>query len=358
MSKGSYHFEGFVLDAVDRRLSGEQGAIEISARYFDALALMLSEHGRLVTKQRFLDEVWRGIPVTDEALTQCIRTLRRQLGDDASRPRFIETVPKHGYRFIAPLSEAAAVEGEMTRTVAAPTGFHDPTPRHRVRVAVAGTIGGGAAGLLGGAIYGFSGVFDAASGGGGVSGILTMATVTMVIGLLGGASVALGVSLFSSSASRPGLRVVAGGAAGGLTVGAVAKILAIDAFALLLGRPPGQITGAAEGAVLGAMVGLGVWVAARTSRRFAWILTALLGASSGAAISLGGGRLMGGSLELLALQFPGSRLRMDHLGRWVGEPDFGPVSATVSAGLEGLLFCSFVVAALFWKSDGDRRAQT
>ena len=43
------------------------------------------------------------MPVTDEALTQCIKTLRRQLGDDASRPRFIETVPKHGYRFIAPV---------------------------------------------------------------------------------------------------------------------------------------------------------------------------------------------------------------------------------------------------------------
>ena len=43
------------------------------------------------------------MPVTDEALTQCIKTLRRQLGDSASSPRFIETVPKHGYRFIAPV---------------------------------------------------------------------------------------------------------------------------------------------------------------------------------------------------------------------------------------------------------------
>ena len=50
-----------------------------------------------------MGEVWRGIPVTDEALTQCIRTLRKQLGDDAARPRFIETVPKNGYRFVAPV---------------------------------------------------------------------------------------------------------------------------------------------------------------------------------------------------------------------------------------------------------------
>ena len=65
--------------------------------------MLVGEAGKLVTKDRFLDEVWRGVPVTDEALTQCIKTLRRQLGDDAASPRFIETVPKHGYRFIAPV---------------------------------------------------------------------------------------------------------------------------------------------------------------------------------------------------------------------------------------------------------------
>ncbi|WP_409574712.1 transcriptional regulator [Sphingopyxis sp. PET50] len=67
---------------------------------------MLREKGRLVTKDRFMDEVWRGVPVTDEALTQCIRALRRVLSDDAGRPRFIETVPKHGYRFIGSIETA------------------------------------------------------------------------------------------------------------------------------------------------------------------------------------------------------------------------------------------------------------
>ena len=57
---------------------------------------MVREAGTLVTKDGFLDEVWAGVPVTDEALTQCIKSLRRALGDDAARPQFIETVPKHG----------------------------------------------------------------------------------------------------------------------------------------------------------------------------------------------------------------------------------------------------------------------
>ena len=99
----SYSFDLFRLDPADRRLTRDGAPVEVSARYFDALALLVAERGRLVSKDRFMGEVWRGIPVTDEALTQCIRTLRKQLGDDAARPRFIETVPKHGYRFVAPV---------------------------------------------------------------------------------------------------------------------------------------------------------------------------------------------------------------------------------------------------------------
>ena len=103
---GSFRFEGFELDPGNRRLSRDGAPVELSARYLDALVLLAGEQGRLVSKDRFLEEVWRGIPVTDEALTQCIKTLRRQLGDDAANPRFIETVPKHGYRFLAPVEVA------------------------------------------------------------------------------------------------------------------------------------------------------------------------------------------------------------------------------------------------------------
>jgi len=92
-----FRFDHFVLDPGDRRLKRDDVPVELNARYLDALALLVREAGKLVSKDRFLEEVWRGVPVTDEALTQCIRTLRRQLGDDAARPRFIETIPKHGY---------------------------------------------------------------------------------------------------------------------------------------------------------------------------------------------------------------------------------------------------------------------
>src|SRR5688572_32861655 len=99
-----YQFDRFSLDAHERRLFAGEVPVELNSRYFDALLLLLQHPGTLLSKERFLQEVWRGIPVTDEVLTQCIKTLRRQLGDSATRPHLIETIPKHGYRFIAAVS--------------------------------------------------------------------------------------------------------------------------------------------------------------------------------------------------------------------------------------------------------------
>lgn len=101
---GLLRFDAFELDFDNRQLRRDGQPIELGSRYFDALALLAAQSGELVTKEAFMERVWHGIPVTDEALTQCIRSVRRALGDDASNPRFIQTVPKHGYRFVADMS--------------------------------------------------------------------------------------------------------------------------------------------------------------------------------------------------------------------------------------------------------------
>jgi DNA-binding winged helix-turn-helix (wHTH) protein len=122
-----YHFGQFVLDPDDRRLLRDGVPVELNARYLDALGLLVRNAGSLISKDRFLSEVWKDVPVTDEALTQCIRLLRQRLVDDASRPRFIETVPKHGYRFIA---EVRWCEGSAPVDNAAPhTLPRRPRPR-------------------------------------------------------------------------------------------------------------------------------------------------------------------------------------------------------------------------------------
>ena len=338
----SFAFEHFVLDPADRQLRRGGTVVELNGRYFDALTLLVREPGKLISKDRFLDEVWRGVPVTDEALTQCVRTLRRQLGDDASRPRFIETVPKHGYRFIAPVDSTGAPATLHRPVESAPYPWKDP-----LLLGGAGIIGGGIAGFIGGIIYGFLGSSEPLQPGMGAASVLiVLMCVTILVALLGGAGVALGIAI--TRRFHPfGPWSVVGGAAGGLFVGATIKLLGLDAFSLLIGRSPGNITGASEGLVMGAGVGLGAWLASRhASVRHGSILAALCGGGAGLLISAVGGRLMLGSLDLLARQIPESRLRLDQIGRLFGEPGFGPVTRTVTSALEGALFAAGVVGAM------------
>lgn len=332
MDGGVYLFGEFVLDPGERRLTRGGAAVELNARYLDALALLVREAGKLVSKDRFLDEVWRGVPVTDEALTQCIKTLRRALGDDAASPRFIETVPKHGYRFVADIVDGA----EATEEVASRAPW-----RRILLFGGAGTIGAGVAGAIGGLCYGFAAT--AQPGAGAASVLLVLLWLTVAAALMGGAGVSLGIAV----ARRGPAWSIAGGALGGLVVGGAVKLLGLDAFNLLFGRAPDGITGAAEGALLGGAAGLGVWLAGRTaSFRRGIALAALAGAAGGLAIALLGGRLMGGSLALLADAFPGSRLSLDALGTLFGESGFGPVASAVTATLEGALFAACIAGAM------------
>jgi DNA-binding winged helix-turn-helix (wHTH) protein len=336
----AYRFGPFLLDPADRQLRRDGEPQELNARYLDALTLMVREAGKLVSKDRFLDEVWRGVPVTDEALTQCIRTLRRALGDDAGRPSFIETVPKHGYRFIATVDA-----GDGAPAPHAPHAPFRPEWSQALLMGAAGTLGAGAAGIAGGLVYGFAAA--AQPGTGAASVLLVLLCVTLLVALVGGGGVAFGIAAAGLARSR--LWRIAGGAAGGLIVGAVVKLLGLDAFNLLFGQAPAGITGATEGLLLGAGVGIGVWLADRiASPRRAAAIAALMGAAAGVVIALTGGRLLGGSLALLAAEFPQSRLRLDAVGALFGESGFGPVSHVVTAGLEGALFAGGLVAAMLF----------
>jgi hypothetical protein len=140
---GSFRFESFELDQANRRLCRDGVPVELNARYLDALALLVNEQGRLVSKDRFLDEVWRGVPVTDEALTQCIKTLRRQLGDDAANPASSRPCPSTaiasspGWRRRGRRAGWRACSGQVVW-------------RELLQLGGAGTIGGAGAGLVGG----------------------------------------------------------------------------------------------------------------------------------------------------------------------------------------------------------------
>jgi hypothetical protein len=299
--------------------------------------LMVREAGSLVTKDRFMGEVWCGVPVTDEALTQCIKELRRALGDQAARPRFIETVPKHGYRFVAPVeSNTISPPRRTTRW------------RDTLLLGAGGTVGGGLAGLTGGLIYGFAGASQPLQPGlGAISVVLVILCLTTAAGLMGGFGVAFGIAFGRHVSAGDWRWSVGGGAAGGLIVGALVKLLGMDAFNLLLGRSPEGMTGALEGVLLGGAVGLGAWLSSKMhGLRRSMVLAGATGAAAGVTIPLLGGRLMAGSLVLLSHTFPDSRLRLERLGASFGDSGFGPLSQAITGALEGGLFSACVVGAL------------
>lgn len=358
MAPGGYRFDRFELDPDDRRLSRDGAPVELNARYLDALILLVRENGRLVTKDRFLDEVWRGVPVTDEALTQCIRTLRRALGDDAACPRFIATAPKHGYRFVARIEPGDAPHPASTVTPdpqpASPVAPQSRAPRAWLPFLMlggAGVIGGSGAGLVGGLIYGFTGATDPLQPGLGAGSVLMVLTcLTFVVALMGAFGVAMGIAVAGALSRRIGPWSIVGGASGGMIVGGVVRALGVDAFNLLFGQSPGDITGAPEGAILGGAIGLAAWLTVRRtgrgSLRYGVSVAAMCGALAGLLIPLVGGRMMGGSLDLLADQFPTSRLRLDPVGALFGEPGFGPIAQAFTGALEGLWFSACLVGAM------------
>ena len=75
--------------------------VRLIPRYFDLLLLLVEERQRAVSRQEIFDRVWADVVVSDGALTQAIRTIRRTLGDGRDASQFIRTVSRHGYQFVA-----------------------------------------------------------------------------------------------------------------------------------------------------------------------------------------------------------------------------------------------------------------
>ena len=96
-----YFFDDVVVESGNYRVLKRDQAKTIEPRAFDMLVYLIEHRGRVVEKDELFEQVWRRSFVTDSALTQEVKQIRHALGDDAGAPRYIETIPKHGYRFIA-----------------------------------------------------------------------------------------------------------------------------------------------------------------------------------------------------------------------------------------------------------------
>jgi DNA-binding winged helix-turn-helix (wHTH) protein/pimeloyl-ACP methyl ester carboxylesterase len=120
-ARQTYRFGLFRLDVTERRLSRGGAAVPLRLKVFDTLRVLVENAGRLVTKEELLQAIWPDTAVEENNLNHNVSILRKMLGEKATGQAFIETVPRIGYRFVAPV--------EVERT----TQAGDQRPRSSIR---------------------------------------------------------------------------------------------------------------------------------------------------------------------------------------------------------------------------------
>ena len=98
-----YEFATFRLDAGKRVVTREGEAISLTPKATEILILLVQRAGEIIEKEQLIEQVWPDSFVEEANLTQNIFILRRALGEERAGPKFIETVAKRGYRFVAPI---------------------------------------------------------------------------------------------------------------------------------------------------------------------------------------------------------------------------------------------------------------
>jgi TolB-like protein/DNA-binding winged helix-turn-helix (wHTH) protein/Tfp pilus assembly protein PilF len=127
-----YEFEGFVLERSQQRVLRADGSeLGLTPRHFAALLLFVENAGVLLEKDALMRALWPGLVVEDNNLSQTVSSLRRALGEEPPGSRFIQTVARKGFRFIAPVrvcDDAEALQRPGLPSAMAPSAL----PEQRV----------------------------------------------------------------------------------------------------------------------------------------------------------------------------------------------------------------------------------
>jgi cholera toxin transcriptional activator len=130
-------FGVFEIDLRTAELRKQGQRLRIPGQSFQVLQLLLERPGELVSREEFRETIWGSDTFVDfeHGLNAAVNRLREALGDSADSPRFVETLPRRGYRFIAPLQgvgEGAPVpEGEPDRDAKGTAGSMERSPLRR-----------------------------------------------------------------------------------------------------------------------------------------------------------------------------------------------------------------------------------
>jgi DNA-binding winged helix-turn-helix (wHTH) protein/Tol biopolymer transport system component len=104
-----YRFAEFTVDGEQKVLLRNGSPLPVAPKVFDTLLILIDKSGRIVAKEELMRRLWPDSFVEESNLTFNIQQLRKALGDNARQPRFIETVARRGYRFIADVNGTSAL---------------------------------------------------------------------------------------------------------------------------------------------------------------------------------------------------------------------------------------------------------
>ena len=156
-----YAFEGFVLERSQQRVLRSDGSeLSLTPRVFSALLLFVENADALLDKDTLMRALWPGLVVEENNLSQTISSLRRALGDEPPGSRYIQTVARRGFRFIAPVTVLEGAGPMLPPPATGTTATTDETParlhgrrqadkRRWLRWVAAGGMAAGLAGALG-----------------------------------------------------------------------------------------------------------------------------------------------------------------------------------------------------------------
>ncbi len=108
-----YEFGRFRIERAERKLLRDGRLVPLTPKAFDVLVLLVENSGRIVEKDELMDRVWADTIVEESNLKVTISMLRKALAADGEESRYIETIAKHGYRFVAPVKALPEESGEI-----------------------------------------------------------------------------------------------------------------------------------------------------------------------------------------------------------------------------------------------------
>src|SRR5215213_3517310 len=129
-----FKFDDFYLDRDRQRLTFKDQTVSLTPKAFQTLVLLLQNHGNVVEKENFLNEVWPDTFVEESTLAQNILTLRKTLRRYKQERDFIVTIPRQGYQFVGDVQDIypAPEIRDVARNGHGATNGHGPDDRHTV----------------------------------------------------------------------------------------------------------------------------------------------------------------------------------------------------------------------------------